>query len=464
MPLSNHELSPPPLKRRKVSPSVAIVEESKVSFDIPPRPPSPTTQEESSLSVYSWNINGITPFLPPTTPKITNFLTTPPKSSPAPHPSLRACLRKWSWPHVVCLQEVKIARSDYSTQSHLRRIINTPLDADDDTASLNRLYTTHFSLPRDPHNAKGFGGKVHGVCTLVRQDVLPSESEFNPTSTSSSDSAQDNKDHALTAATVQEVDWDLEGRVLILTIPSHRLVIFNVYAVNGTSFHYWSPVTGRVMGTRHDRKRAFHTLLASHVKAYDEKEWDVMVIGDMNISRSWRDSFPELRMGKEHVENRADFEKKIIGTTLDDLIGTHKEEKRRDKDDADENWYGKGLKMLDVFRFLHLQEDKYTYRPTHKPWGTGGDRVDMALATGFLMPKVEEADILDTEEDRLCSDHVPLFVKVFWRERGKARVEKSSNKDSDERQEPTRGKSLKPRGRSSNRGRYGGTRGALKRK
>ena len=218
------------------------------------------------------------------------------------------------------------------------------------------------------------------------------------------------------------------------------------------------------MGTRHDRKRAFHTLLASHVRAYDEKDWDVMVIGDMNISRFSRDSFPKSRTGEEHVENRADFEKKLIGTTLDDLIGPHKEQKKQEKDDPEETWYGKGLKMLDIFRFLHRHEDKYTYRPTHKPWGTGGDRVDMALVTMELFLKVEEADILDTEEDRLCSDHVPLFVNLFWSARPKVQIEDSLTQKSKERQEVTRGKSLRPRGRSSNRNRYGGARGLLKRK
>ena len=53
-------------------------------------------------------------------------------------------------------------------------------------------YKAFFSLPRDKYNATGFGGKVYGVCMLVRQDALSPE------------------------ATVTDVDWDLEGRVLLL--------------------------------------------------------------------------------------------------------------------------------------------------------------------------------------------------------------------------------------------------------
>ena len=33
----------------------------------------------------------------------------------------------------------------------------------------------------------------------------------------------------------------------------------------------------------------------------EDRGWDVVVAGDINISRSHIDSFPQLRMGKEHV-------------------------------------------------------------------------------------------------------------------------------------------------------------------
>lgn len=161
-------------------------------------------------------------------------------------------------------------------------------------------------------------------------------------------------------------------------------MVVNVYAVNGTTNDYRDPATGKVVGDRHDRKRIFHSLLRDEVRRYEDKGWDVVVAGDINISRSHIDSFPQLRMGEEHVWNRVDFEEKFM----------------------------KDLNMLDTFRLLHGQQRKFTYRPRNKPWGAGGDRVDMILVTKGLGAhgRIREAGILDSEEERGPSDHVPLFV------------------------------------------------------
>ena len=186
------------------------------------------------------------------------------------------------------------------------------------------------------------------------------------------------------AATVRTVGWDLEGRVQVIELSSARLTVINVYAVNGTSYDYRDPQTGKVVGTRHDKKRAFHTLLAKEVGAYEDKGWHVVIAGDINISRSKIDSFPHLRMEEEHVKNRADFEAKFI----------------------------QELGMLDTFRLLHGEEKKYSYRPRNKPWGAGGDRVDMILVTKGLRNLVTEADVLDSENKRGPSDHVPLLIEL----------------------------------------------------
>ncbi len=110
----------------------------------------------------------------------------------------------------------------------------------------------------------------------------------------------------------------------------------------------------------------------------------MIVAGDMNISRSSMDSFPHLRMGEEHVRNRADFEEKIIG----------------------------GVGMVDTFRMVRGEERKFTYRPRGKKWGEGGDRVDMVLVSRGLERKVKVADILDCEAERGSSDHVPVWLEV----------------------------------------------------
>ncbi|KAK4696050.1 hypothetical protein P7C71_g1804, partial [Lecanoromycetidae sp. Uapishka_2] len=366
MPHDFTKISPPPLKRRRISPSPPTT--AQIASLRPP--PARVARKSASanapcpLRIYSWNINGITPFLPPDTPRITGFFTSGSASSessgskPPAQPSLRTCLRRWQWPHVLCLQEVKIAPTDTKTQAAVQRAINAPLDKEGEVDSKKNLYDAHFVLPGDKYNATGFGGKVYGVCTLVRRDLPDTR--------------------------VLSVDWDLEGRVSLVEIPSLGVVVINVYAVNGTTNDYRDPKTGKVVGVRHDRKKEFHTLLAGEVKRYEEQGWEVVVAGDINISRTKMDSFPQLRMGEEHVKNRADFEEKIV----------------------------KGLAMIDTFRFQRGDERKFSYRPRNKSWGAGGDRVDMILVTKGLSDNVKEANILDNEEERGPSDHVPLFVKL----------------------------------------------------
>lgn len=249
---------------------------------------------------------------------------------------------------------------DVKTQTSVRRVVNTPLDSNDENDRIRHLYDAYFCLPRDKHNATGFGGKVYGVCTLLRRDVPE--------------------------PATKTVQWDLEGRVLLVEIPTWGVMVVNVYAVNGTSNDYRDPATGKVVGDRHDRKRIFHSLLRDEVRRYEDKGWHVVVAGDINVSRSSVDSFPRLRMGEEHVQSRADFEAKFV----------------------------RDLGLVDSFRLLHGLRRKFTYRPRNKPWGSGGDRVDMILVTKGLeaQGRVWEADVLDSEEERGPSDHVPLFVQL----------------------------------------------------
>ena len=173
---------------------------------------------------------------------------------------------------------------------------------------------------------------------------------------------------------------------MLTEIPTWALVIMNVYAVNGTTHDYRDPATGKVVGNRHDRKRVFHSLLRDEVRRYEDQGWDVVVAGDINISREGIDSFPGLRMGEEHVRNRVDFEEKFI----------------------------RGLGMVDTFREVRGLQRKFTYRPRGKRWGEGGDRVDLILVTKGLggEGRVRDADVLDCEGERGTSDHVPLFVEI----------------------------------------------------
>ena len=204
---------------------------------------------------------------------------------------------------------------------------------------------------------------MYGVCTLVRKDFMERDCEDGP---------------------VQELDWDLEGRVLKLELRKRKLVVFNVYAVNGTENVWRDSKTGEVLGTRFDRKRAFHTTLASDCAGYEARGWKVVIAGDMNVARSPLDGFPGRRAGAEHVRSRQDFEEKFMGG---------------------------GLGMRDSYREVRGNERKYSYRSRGVEWGVSCDRVDLILVSRGLRGLVE-ADILDDETERGPSDHCPLYITL----------------------------------------------------
>jgi exonuclease III len=411
--MTDRGVSPPPTKRQRLSTS------SLLAPSIHSRPIS--TLENHMLRVFSWNVNGVAPFLQPSItsffkPTVSNKekLGTAVKSSDreserpmrlsrkahlseanhiTPDPAeqtgtspLTASLKRWKYPSVVCLQEVKISPTDTKTQQAVRQAVkhcNSRADGNENEVG----YTAHFNLPRDKFNARGFGGKVYGVCTLVRNDI-PGIHDVS--------------------AQIKMVNWDLEGRVLLLELPEKKIVVFNVYAVNGTENPYRDPHTGTVIGTRHDRKRAFHTELARECKQYEERGWIVVVAGDMNIARSPIDGFPGIRLGDAHVKNRADFERKFMSKN-------------------------EGLGMLDTFRQLHGEERKYSYRSRGVEWGASCDRVDMIMISRHAGRTTEmsnhgldsearqnwwdllEADILDEELERGPSDHVPIYATLAYR-------------------------------------------------
>ncbi|MCJ1420851.1 hypothetical protein MMC32_007210 [Xylographa parallela] len=388
--MSCYKISPPPSKRQRLDAPSADGDEDKSSAphasvslapSLPSRPITPL--QPNQLRVFSWNINGINAFLQP---NITSFFHSSSKrnitrhassreSSPDPSsPSLRDCLQRWKWPQVVGLQEVKIARSDSKTLQAVRKAVRTPRNIINSNLEQEPGYTAHFSLPRDKYNARGFGGKVYGVCTLIRDDLLLDE-------------------HSSMGDLIKEVPWDLEGRVLILEIPSRKLAVFNVYAVNGTINSYRNIRTGEVSGTRHDRKRAFHTDLQAECKSYETRSWAVVVAGDLNIARSPLDGFPGRRMGGEHLASRIDFEAKFMAINQEG-----------------------GLGMVDTYRALHEGEHKYSYRGRGREWGSSCDRVDLILLSSTRVTDgrmaLTEADILDEELERGPSDHVPLYSTI----------------------------------------------------
>lgn len=301
--------------------------------------------------MFSWNINGVGPLLQ------TQLSFTRGSLSP-----LRSLLKRHEWPHLLCLQEVKISRKDAATQRHLEHAANQGHVGDEPT------YTIHFSLPRDKHNATGFGGKVHGVASVVRNDFSTG------------------------IHLTRRPDWDLEGRILIHEHVS-GLIIINGYWVNGTSNPYRDPDTGKTTGTRHDHKLRFHQHVLEEVVRFESIGRLVVLIGDMNVAPAQIDGQPHLRTSPvQHVTNRADFNSKFL---------------------ADQNL--RGMRGIDVFRHMHGDTKKFTYHPRGRPWGESCDRVDLIIVSRGLihdLAAVQDCDICDSPQERGHSDHVPVWMAL----------------------------------------------------
>lgn len=377
----SREISPPPAKRRKTCTN-NNVKTTRISTPLLPAPP-----DAGTMRIFSWNINGITPFLQK---PITNYFNSNKLNSNTniPPASLRGFLQRHRWPAILFLQEVKIASKDGKTQDAVRSAVNARRPSETSDTGPGPNYEAHFTLPCDPHNAKGPGGseKVYGVCSIVRSDVVKN-----------------------LAAKVRTVDWDSEGRVSVveLSSPGTKLALFNIYAVNGTDNAYRDPVTGAVRGTRHDRKLAFHRLLMEECQKLEEDGWDVLLAGDMNVAPARIEGHPRLRtFPQQHTVNRADFNARFLGGKTQDE--------------------GKMFDGVDVWRRMNEEEKRYTWFPRGRGWGSSCDRVDYIVVGKSMWDKgiVRGAGIMDSELERGPSDHVPIWADV-----------RLSNKDEGEKDE-----------------------------
>lgn len=410
------DISPPPIKRRRKDER----EERNDFVQLE------TTAQSGMrcIRIFSWNINGVQSFLPSSNVPITSFFkpvsnqlkrdsdgeslnkTSGPCKPPSVGSPLRAFLSRHNWPEVLFLQELKINRQDQKTPAALLSALNMPLGSNDPVTASSK-YTLDVNLPRDRFNARGFGGKLYGVGTILREDFASQH-----------------------VATVRHAEWDLEGRVSIVELqrPSHGspergtesggrsesdtsrpLAIINVYAVNGTSAPYRSPESGQTAGTRHDHKISFHSKLRDECLQLEKRGFDVVVAGDLNVARGRLDGHPNLRTWpKQHCVNRADFNTKFFGQDdnrrADAYVG---------QDDV--NSGGICFQGVDVFRALRGKERKYTYHPRgENEWGSSCDRVDLIIASKSLYENggIYDTGILDSPQERGTSDHVPLWARV----------------------------------------------------
>lgn len=359
----NRDISPPPLKRQRRARMPAESEHN---------------QPCCPLRLFSWNINGISPFIQK---PITSFFAPNKAIQTRPQATLRELLQRHGFPDVLFLQEVKINPSDAASLNAVSRAIKR--GASEPEASPD--YTAHFCLPTDKYNATGFGRKVYGVCSIVRQDFADKYVER-----------------------MRTVDWDAEGRFSVIeTKPSldlPKLAIFNVYMVNGTENSYKDPITGAVTGTRHKRKIAVHRLLQAEVRRLEADGYQVIIAGDINIAVAKIDGHPNLRVAPhQHVLNRQDFTRRFFGNADTSELGFG------DGTATDET-QSAGLEMADTFRSLHPDTKGYSYYPRGRSFGESCDRVDMILCSRSLEARCTEAGMLATAADRGTSDHVPIYA------------------------------------------------------
>ena len=219
-------------------------------------------------------------------------------------------------------------------------------------------YVCHAALADDPVNVRFRGGRAHGVATYVREE--------------------------LGALALPHPSWDREGRLLALELPGHGVVIGNVYAVNGTDKPYYDHELGRVEGDRHAFKRRFQSELIHTFQRLPEGR-ELVLIGDFNVSRTLLDTFPRLRTELPHALARAMFNDTLMPA----------------------------LDVVDAFRELHPELRQYTWFNRLAPPGRlDAARVDFALVSRALMPRIASASILDEPTLRFHSDHAPVELCV----------------------------------------------------
>lgn len=376
------DISPPPTKRRKLSPVQAS----------PPAPPVLVGQETASptVRIFSWNVNGIAPFLQTSLKSFFKSPTTAGQKEAEAPASLRDFLRRHDWPEILCLQEIKIGREDVQTLSSLKQAVKSNTKRTDEPS-----YEVFTTLPNDQFNARGMGGKgrVYGVASIIRSDLY--------------------KEYV---TKVRTVDWDAEGRFSIVEIETPdtraKLSVWNVYAVNGTTNEWRDSKSGEVIGTRHDRKLMVHRLMTEECRLLEKDGWDIVIIGDLNVAPARIDGHPNLRtFPEQHVINRADFNKRFL-----------------DRNNTD------GLSGVDIWRELRGNEKKYSYHSRGRAWGSSCDRVDLAIASKRLLEESRLAgcEIWDTEYERGPSDHCPISVNIKLERSASIGMNKQAMRKTDE--------------------------------
>lgn len=300
-------------------------------------------QSESSLSepavkILSWNIETPVPFIKLPASK-TGALSSQSRTDPR---LLRETVKRHGYPDFLCLQEVRAREADKEWIAALQNAVN--LDGD------GPKYTMYTSLS---HATRG--QRHSGVATFAK---CPDD-----------------------IAVAREVDWDAEGRVLILEMKQGWALV-NVYALNGSEYMWKDPLGKGAPKTRNERKREFNRLLMEECERMQARDLRLVLIGDFNISLTEQDCYPRLRTEYPHGLARKEFREQFIPT----------------------------LDVVDIFRDRHKDRVSYSWFAKGKPQGKDCARVDYALIERSLASSVLDIAYFEDPHERAHSDHAPLML------------------------------------------------------
>jgi exodeoxyribonuclease III len=246
--------------------------------------------------------------------------------------SLPHVMEQFGTPEVLCLQELRIRSTD---QSDVRRLVGALPG-----------YYCHYSLARDPRNVTFRGGRMYGVATFVRGRWR-----------------------------AEQPSWDREGRLVVAR--RRKLLILNVYAVNGTPKPYFGD-NGRIVGDRHAFKRRFQQQVIA--LGYELRRFGgVIMAGDWNVSPAAQDTYPRLRTEAPHAQARAELVTQIAQAGF-----------------------------VDIWRQCHPSERAYTWF-NRRARGLDAARVDYIFVSQDIVPRITRADI---PELLPSSDRAPVLVEM----------------------------------------------------
>jgi exodeoxyribonuclease III len=235
-----------------------------------------------------------------------------------------------------------------------------------DTALIAKLeralpgYVCGHSLCRDSINVRFRGGRAYGVASFVRKGLKP--------------------------RWLERPSWDYEGRLVAFELPRCNLFVANVYAVNGTDKPYFDPGSGAPKRDRHAFKQFVQDRLLDDFRAARKRGLDLILAGDWNVSRAAIDTHPRLRTEAPHATARA---------RLNDV-------------------FIPALELDDVFRTRNPSQRAYTWfnRVAARYGRLDAARVDYALVSRSLLPRVQTATIRQDLALVLGSDHAPLTISL----------------------------------------------------